>query len=296
MYRWWTGLAANNVPRKLWLSLEGHVDPFEYRRTAWVDTLNRWFDYWLQGVPNGIMDQPRVDIETSADTFTTYADWPIPNTTATDVYLGGRGAGKSGSLLLGSGGDSDNLSFTDNSLSETNAINTPNGSQANRLTFLTAQAQDRPAPLRAAGHRPAGVALDPAEQPRRAAGRLRPRVARRPRRLRRRHEHHDPQLLRRLHGRRQRLLPRGHQARAGRHAVARLQGHPGLLEPRLADRRPGVQRGPGPEVRVQVPESCRRSTRSRPATRSASCCWPTTRWASPARAARSSRSTPRRRR
>jgi X-Pro dipeptidyl-peptidase len=137
MYRWWTGLAANGTPRKLWLSLEGHVDPFEYRRSAWVDTLHRWFDYWLQGVQNGIMSEPRVDIETSADTFTTYADWPIPNTTPTDVYLGGRGAGKSGSLLLSSGGDSDSLAFTDNSLSENNAISSPNGSQANRLTFLT---------------------------------------------------------------------------------------------------------------------------------------------------------------
>ena len=55
--RWWAGLAANNVPRKLWLSLEGHVDPFEYRRTEWVNTLHRWFDYWLQGVQNGIMDR-----------------------------------------------------------------------------------------------------------------------------------------------------------------------------------------------------------------------------------------------
>ena len=53
--QWWAGLAANNVPRKLWLSLEGHVDPFDYRRTEWVDTLHRWFDYWLQGVQNGIM-------------------------------------------------------------------------------------------------------------------------------------------------------------------------------------------------------------------------------------------------
>ena len=137
MSRWWAGLAANNVPRKLWLSLEGHVDPFEYRRTEWVNTLHRWFDYWLQGVQNGIMAEPRVDIETSANTFQTYADWPIPNTTPTDVYLGGRSAGQSGSLLLSSGGGTDNLAFTDNSLSEANATNTPNGSQANRLVFLT---------------------------------------------------------------------------------------------------------------------------------------------------------------
>src|SRR3954471_16772598 len=46
--QWWAGLAANNVPRKLWLSQEGHVDPFEYRRATWVDTLHRWFDFWLQ--------------------------------------------------------------------------------------------------------------------------------------------------------------------------------------------------------------------------------------------------------
>ncbi len=67
MSRWWAGLTANNVPRKLWLSQEGHVDPFDYRRTEWVDTLHRWFDYWLQGVQNGIMSEPRVDIETSAE-------------------------------------------------------------------------------------------------------------------------------------------------------------------------------------------------------------------------------------
>jgi X-Pro dipeptidyl-peptidase len=135
--RWWAGLAANNVPRKAWLSLEGHVDPFEYRRTEWVNTLHRWFDYWLQGVQNGIMSEPRVDIETAKDVFTTYADWPIPGTTATDVFLGGRTAGQSGSLLLGSGGTTDSLAFTDNSLSENNATTAPNGSQANRLTFLT---------------------------------------------------------------------------------------------------------------------------------------------------------------
>ena len=45
--QWWAGLTAHNVPRKLWLSQEGHVDPFDYRRAAWVDTLHRWFDYWL---------------------------------------------------------------------------------------------------------------------------------------------------------------------------------------------------------------------------------------------------------
>ena len=71
--QWWAGLTANNVPRKLWLSQEGHVDPFDYRRATWVDTLHRWFDYWLQGVPNGIMSEPQVDIETAPNTWETQA-------------------------------------------------------------------------------------------------------------------------------------------------------------------------------------------------------------------------------
>src|SRR3990170_4384838 len=56
--KWWYGLAANDVPRKLWLTQTGHVDPFDFRRAEWVATLHRWFDYWLQGVDNGIMDEP----------------------------------------------------------------------------------------------------------------------------------------------------------------------------------------------------------------------------------------------
>ena len=138
--QWWAGLAANNVPRKMWLALNGHVDPFEYRRAAWVDTLHRWFDYWLQGVNNGIMSEPRVDVETAGDTWATYADWPIPGTVNTDVYLGGRSDTTSGSLLLGSGGSTDTLQFQDlptGNLSEGNATNSPNGSQANRRVFLS---------------------------------------------------------------------------------------------------------------------------------------------------------------
>jgi X-Pro dipeptidyl-peptidase len=138
MGQWWAGLTAHNVPRKLWLSQEGHVDPFDYRRTVWVDTLHRWFDYWLQGVQNGIMSEPMVDIEQpQGDVWKTYASWPIPGTSDTDVYLSGRSAGTSGWLGLSSGGATDTESFTDNNGSETAQMNTPNGSQANRLAFLT---------------------------------------------------------------------------------------------------------------------------------------------------------------
>lgn len=75
---WWQGLAEQGVPRKLWLHQYGHVDPFDFRRPVWVDTLHQWFDHWLYQIDNGIMRQPRVDLETGPDQWTTQRDWPAP--------------------------------------------------------------------------------------------------------------------------------------------------------------------------------------------------------------------------
>ncbi|WP_328709341.1 CocE/NonD family hydrolase [Microbispora hainanensis] len=68
---WWQALAERNVPRKIWVGQYQHVDPFDFegRRDLWVDTLHRWFDYWLLGVNNGIMREPRADVQVGP------ADW-----------------------------------------------------------------------------------------------------------------------------------------------------------------------------------------------------------------------------
>ncbi len=136
--RLWAGLAAANVPRKLWLSQEGHVDPFDYRRSAWVDELHRWFDYWLLGVQNGIMSEPRVDIETAKNNWTTQADWPDPAAADVAVFLQGAQAGMAGQLALSSGGALNSLTFTDlKTQSETTMMNGPTGNQDARLVFLS---------------------------------------------------------------------------------------------------------------------------------------------------------------
>ena len=63
--RWYELLQQNGVVTKVWLSRLGHMDPFDYRRKLWVDTLHRWFDNQLMGIDNGILDEPRVDVEKS---------------------------------------------------------------------------------------------------------------------------------------------------------------------------------------------------------------------------------------
>ena len=81
------------MPRKLWLTNAGHVDPFDFRRAAWVATLHRWFDHWLQGIPNGIMREPRVDIERSPDASETHRDWPLRGFRASLWLAAGRDGG-----------------------------------------------------------------------------------------------------------------------------------------------------------------------------------------------------------
>ncbi|GAA4375614.1 Xaa-Pro dipeptidyl-peptidase [Actinomadura verrucosospora] len=106
--KWWSALARRGVQRKVWLSQRGHVDPFDTRRDTWVATLHRWFDHELQKVPNGIMSEPRADIEVGPDQWITQRDWPSRD--ARGVVLR---PGADGSLGLKPAAAGATASFTD---------------------------------------------------------------------------------------------------------------------------------------------------------------------------------------
>jgi X-Pro dipeptidyl-peptidase len=130
--RFWEGLT---VPRKLWLTQAGHVDPFDYRRAEWVDTLHRWFDFYLQGLPNGIDREPPVSRETSPGTWVDGPAWPAPGTHEVRVPLGD-GDGTTGTLgaRFGSG----ERVWKDNpDLSEAAATDDPGRPVAGRAVFLS---------------------------------------------------------------------------------------------------------------------------------------------------------------
>ncbi|MFJ2603961.1 Xaa-Pro dipeptidyl-peptidase [Streptomyces sp. NPDC087425] len=108
---WWDALAENGVARKIWLSQTGHVDPFDYRRGAWVDALHQWFDHALLGYDNGIDRAPMADIERTPDHWTTDAVWP-PKSTATTTLDPGRGT-EAGVGTLGTDPGDGTATFTD---------------------------------------------------------------------------------------------------------------------------------------------------------------------------------------
>ena len=128
---WWAGLAARGVPRKVWLSQYGHVDPFDFRRDAFVNTLHQWFDYWLWHVPNGIMKQPRADVETGPDVWVTQPDWPAP--AARPLTLRPQADGS-----LAQAKSSGTATFTDTKEDEGTLVSDPTAAQPYRLAYTTA--------------------------------------------------------------------------------------------------------------------------------------------------------------
>ncbi|MFI7111985.1 Xaa-Pro dipeptidyl-peptidase [Nonomuraea sp. NPDC050227] len=131
---WWQALAQRNVPRKIWVGQYQHVDPFDFegRRDLWVDTLHRWFDYWLHGVRNGITNEPRADVQLGPAQWTTQRDWPAPY--ALKAVLRPAADGSLG--LLKARGDS-TATFTDLALSETEMVADVGTAKPGRAAFTT---------------------------------------------------------------------------------------------------------------------------------------------------------------
>lgn len=127
--QWWTALAKNKVPRKLWLGLEEHVDPFEFRREAWVNELHKWFDYWLQGLQNGVMREPMATVESEPDVWRNYANWPaVKKSLPVPMSVGKLGTPGKGTVVV-----------TDEpSLGEDDIVADPSEVIAGRQMFLSA--------------------------------------------------------------------------------------------------------------------------------------------------------------
>jgi X-Pro dipeptidyl-peptidase len=137
--KYWEELKRYGVARKLWLNGAGHEEPFDVSRARWVNTLHRWFDYWLQGYPNGITNEPKVDLEEAAGEFRAYADWPVPGTGNVNLWFRDDADGAGAFALTPAQGAPTTRSFVDdpNQL-ESAMIDDPEQPDDNRLVYLSA--------------------------------------------------------------------------------------------------------------------------------------------------------------
>jgi len=102
---WWYRLADRRVPRKIWLHNGGHGSPGrlvdgvpDAERAAYLLAENRWFDHWLFGVDNGIMEEPRLTIEREDGSYHDEADWPAPGARTARLHLSASSATAPGEL------------------------------------------------------------------------------------------------------------------------------------------------------------------------------------------------------
>ncbi|MGE7935306.1 Xaa-Pro dipeptidyl-peptidase [Bacillus paramycoides] len=129
--QWWEALGENNVPRKMWLHQGGHGGTTS---NNWQQTQNKWFDYWLYGIENGIMDEPMVDVQRENKTWQKKKNWPDPAAVPSKIrmYL----SNKAVNLPLSMGSVSNVFSFVDDAKIKSNQlVESPELEVANRLVY-----------------------------------------------------------------------------------------------------------------------------------------------------------------
>jgi X-Pro dipeptidyl-peptidase len=137
---WWYRLADRQVPRKLWLHNGGHGGPGPVTTpagAAYKRAENRWFDYWLFGVRNGIMDEPRLTIQREDGSYHQERDWPAPGARTARLKLSTSSTTAPGRLTTRSGGGRDQSFVDDGRNLDTDdvLIQNPDAAHPHRLVY-----------------------------------------------------------------------------------------------------------------------------------------------------------------
>ncbi|MDG0962290.1 CocE/NonD family hydrolase C-terminal non-catalytic domain-containing protein, partial [Bacillus paranthracis] len=129
--QWWEALGENDVPRKMWLHQGGHGGT---STNDWQRTQNKWFDYWLYGIENGIMNEPMVDVQRENKAWDKIKNWPDPAAVPSKIrmYL----SNKAVNLPFSMGSVNKVFSFVDDAKMKSNElVANPELEVANRLVY-----------------------------------------------------------------------------------------------------------------------------------------------------------------
>ncbi|MDM5188920.1 Xaa-Pro dipeptidyl-peptidase [Bacillus sp. DX4.1] len=135
--QWWDALEKNNIPRKMWLHQGGHGGTSS---NNWQQTQNKWFDYWLYGIENGIMDEPMVDVQRENKTWQKLKNWPDPAAVPTQIRLNLKNATAQlpGKMELGLNRPQNVQSILDDAKIKSNQlVENPELESPNRLLYVT---------------------------------------------------------------------------------------------------------------------------------------------------------------
>ncbi|KFM99439.1 Xaa-Pro dipeptidyl-peptidase [Bacillus clarus] len=130
--QWWEALEKNDIPRKMWLHQGGHGGTSS---NNWQQTQNKWFDYWLYGIENGIMDEPMVDVQRENKTWQKIKNWPDPAAAPSKIRM--VLSNKAVKLPLSMGNVNQAFSILDDAKMKSNQlVENPELEVPNRLVYM----------------------------------------------------------------------------------------------------------------------------------------------------------------
>ncbi|GAK10626.1 putative Xaa-Pro dipeptidyl-peptidase [Geomicrobium sp. JCM 19039] len=133
--QWWEALKEHDITRKMWLHQGGHSGA---PVSMWQETEHRWFDYWLYGIENGIVDEPMVDVQREDGSWNQEADWPAVEMEEKTLHFNSLNEGYGGTLRVDANADAVNEMFTDNPAIRANQlVEDPQLSNPHRLSYLS---------------------------------------------------------------------------------------------------------------------------------------------------------------
>ncbi len=149
---WWDELTKYGVERRIFLHQGEHVEPFYSYGSNYSTPLLQWFDYYLQGIDNGLPNEPQAIIQREDMSWSTDTVWPPAGTTDRQLRLSsplGRLAGALTTQSAVVGQATTNLTFTQSTdYSDDAIVANPTQARSDRLVFLSDTLTD---PVRQSG-------------------------------------------------------------------------------------------------------------------------------------------------
>jgi len=144
---WWDRLVKHNIERRIFLHQGQHIEPFFSFGAIYSDPLKQWFDYYLQGLDNGLPDEPQAIIQREDFTWSTDKKWPPAGTEFQKLQLSsplGRLAGALTTQAAHPAAGDRYLTFTQaTDYSDDSIVANPTQARGDRLVFLSDKLADQ---------------------------------------------------------------------------------------------------------------------------------------------------------
>jgi X-Pro dipeptidyl-peptidase len=146
---WWDELEKYGVERKIFLHQRDHIDPILFS-SEYASRLDAWFDFYLQGLDNGVGEGPQATIEREDGTYVDEPVWPPADTSDVTMKLSKPLGRSAGALSTGTGAPAgQKVTFTQSTpYSDDSVVSNPTNPRGDRAVFLSNTLDD---PIRESG-------------------------------------------------------------------------------------------------------------------------------------------------